>query len=191
MDETTPDTGLSRRDMLRRTALVGGTVVWMAPVVQTLAAPAYAGSTAPGGPPPGNGETGAISYVVILGKCGGTYYMRKYGDTGCGDDVSVSSDDATCTSGLAKLLVEAGANLASSCPPFGAGSDLGGGTCDLTVTLGDCTLEGYLVHDGQLPNKCFYATRTQGSSASAAFDPAKFDPFPTIGVSGDVCFNKK
>ena len=34
--------GLSRRDMLRRSALVGGTVVWMAPAVQTLASPAFA-----------------------------------------------------------------------------------------------------------------------------------------------------
>jgi hypothetical protein len=43
-------TGLSRRDILRRSALVGGTLVWAAPTVQALAVPAYAGSepTPPG-----------------------------------------------------------------------------------------------------------------------------------------------
>jgi hypothetical protein len=34
--------GISRRDLLRRGALVGGTLLWAAPVIQSLAAPAYA-----------------------------------------------------------------------------------------------------------------------------------------------------
>jgi len=34
--------GISRRSMLKRSALVGGTLVWAAPAVQTLATPAYA-----------------------------------------------------------------------------------------------------------------------------------------------------
>lgn len=42
-NDITPEAeGLSRRDMLKRSALVGGTVVWMAPAVQTLATPAFA-----------------------------------------------------------------------------------------------------------------------------------------------------
>lgn len=52
MNDTTPDTdsgGMSRRDMLRRSALVGGAVVWMAPAVQTLAAPAFAAGSLVGG----------------------------------------------------------------------------------------------------------------------------------------------
>lgn len=35
-------TDVSRRDMLRRSALVGGALVWTAPAVQTLASPAFA-----------------------------------------------------------------------------------------------------------------------------------------------------
>lgn len=46
LDDTTA--APSRRDVLRRSALVGGSVVWMAPAVQTLATPAFA----LGGSPP-------------------------------------------------------------------------------------------------------------------------------------------
>jgi hypothetical protein len=34
--------GLSRREMLRRAGIVGGTLLWAAPAIQTLAPPAYA-----------------------------------------------------------------------------------------------------------------------------------------------------
>jgi hypothetical protein len=48
-ETVTESGGLSRRDVLRRSALVGGTMVWMAPAVQTLATPAFAdGSPVPG-----------------------------------------------------------------------------------------------------------------------------------------------
>ena len=52
-DDDTPTTetpGVSRRDMLRRSALVGGALVWTAPTVQSLASPAFAvgGSDTPG-----------------------------------------------------------------------------------------------------------------------------------------------
>ena len=39
IDETP---GFSRRDMLRKTAIVGGALVWTAPAVQSLAGPAFA-----------------------------------------------------------------------------------------------------------------------------------------------------
>jgi hypothetical protein len=34
--------GLSRREMLRRAGILGGTLLWVAPAVQTLTPPAYA-----------------------------------------------------------------------------------------------------------------------------------------------------
>jgi hypothetical protein len=42
--------GTSRRDVLKRGALVGGALIWTAPAVQTLASPAFAavGSDVPG-----------------------------------------------------------------------------------------------------------------------------------------------
>jgi hypothetical protein len=36
------EAGISRRDLLRRAAIVGGSVVWMAPAIQTLTPRAYA-----------------------------------------------------------------------------------------------------------------------------------------------------
>jgi hypothetical protein len=40
----TEDRGITRRDALRRGAVIGGTLIWAAPAVQTLARPAFAGS---------------------------------------------------------------------------------------------------------------------------------------------------
>src|SRR4051812_1710814 len=45
-----PSDGMNRRDVLKRGAMVGGALVWTAPVVQSLAGPAMAsavGSQAP------------------------------------------------------------------------------------------------------------------------------------------------
>jgi len=39
--------GLDRREFLRRSAIVGGTVAWMTPVIQSLAPPAFAHSVSP------------------------------------------------------------------------------------------------------------------------------------------------
>ena len=36
------DLGISRRDLLRRGAIVGGTVLWVTPVIQSMRTPAYA-----------------------------------------------------------------------------------------------------------------------------------------------------
>lgn len=40
--EARPQTGITRRDLLRRGALVGGTLIWATPVLQSLTPPAYA-----------------------------------------------------------------------------------------------------------------------------------------------------
>lgn len=40
--------GMDRRDLLKRGAVVGGALVWTAPLVQTIASPAFA-ATSPGG----------------------------------------------------------------------------------------------------------------------------------------------
>ena len=39
--------GFTRRDMLKRSAVVGGTLVWAAPAVQTFARPAFAQQASP------------------------------------------------------------------------------------------------------------------------------------------------
>lgn len=44
MDEN-ETTGLGRRDLLKRGAVVGGALVWATPVVQSMATPAFAASS--------------------------------------------------------------------------------------------------------------------------------------------------
>ena len=39
--------GLTRRDLLRRGAVVGGTLLWVAPVIQSITPPAFAQQTSP------------------------------------------------------------------------------------------------------------------------------------------------
>lgn len=39
--------GIHRRDFIKRAGIVAGTVAWMAPVIQSLAPPAYAHATSP------------------------------------------------------------------------------------------------------------------------------------------------
>lgn len=48
-DDGDPSVGLGRRDFIRRSAVVGGTLLWAAPTVQSLARPAF-GQTAAGTP---------------------------------------------------------------------------------------------------------------------------------------------
>lgn len=66
------DEGTVSRRALLRTAAVSGTLVWAAPVVQTLAPAAQAAGT----PPPGLGT--GLSYVTVLLKSGSTFYRIKY-----------------------------------------------------------------------------------------------------------------
>jgi hypothetical protein len=54
-DESTPQTGLSRRDLLRRGAVVGGTLVWAVPAMEVLSlTSAHATSPSGGGGGPQN-----------------------------------------------------------------------------------------------------------------------------------------
>lgn len=43
-DDVSPNLGISRRQLIKRSAVVGGTVVWAAPVIQSLTSPASAAS---------------------------------------------------------------------------------------------------------------------------------------------------
>jgi hypothetical protein len=60
--------GISRRTLLRRGAVVGGSLVWTVPVVHTLAAPSAAAGTPLDG----------ISFVAVVLNCDGVYYRMKW-----------------------------------------------------------------------------------------------------------------
>ena len=87
----TRESGISRRELLRRGAIVGGTMVWAVPVLQSLTPPAYAqGSprpcgccycwngdkqnpTGPGGPGSPGGDlvtdNGCLGFLSSPGQC--------------------------------------------------------------------------------------------------------------------------
>ena len=47
--EVIPELGISRRNLLKRGAIAGGTLLWVAPVIKSLTPPAFAGETSPNG----------------------------------------------------------------------------------------------------------------------------------------------
>jgi hypothetical protein len=75
--------GLSRRDALRKGAVVGGAVLWAAPVVQGIGlSPA---SAQPASPRPGP-DLKAISFIVFRFRCGTQNYAVKIDAPGTGDE---------------------------------------------------------------------------------------------------------
>ena len=129
--------GVSRRSMLKKSALVGGTMVWAAPVVQSITSPAFAQGT------PEDGDTQDISFVAILLDCSGDLYRVKFNNeteglvTECGRDFSVAQCNET--------LMEGSTDVEDSCPS-GVSAVMDGR--NLVVSLGTCTIVDYVVKCG-------------------------------------------
>lgn len=160
IEDTTSSTqvgsGISRRSVMKRTALVGGAMVWTLPAVQSIAAPAFAAGSpvAPGC---------SVSYVVLFIECEGHYYLVKYKGTGssynverCGYFTSSSGDTTRDDAGLAAMLQVAGATsnkllglLNTVCP------DVAVSGTTFTLHAG-CTLQGYIIHDGSIKTEHIY-----------------------------------
>jgi len=191
--DSTEGQGLDRRQMLKRTALVGGTLVWATPVVQSIGGTAFATET--GSPGGGGGGAQALSEVTFAIKCGDTYAWGKYlnGGTGapaeCDTDLNIpesngANPDLTCEAAEDKIdgLIPAGATKGTCV----TGSVDANGTLCLTVPAG-CTLVGWTVHDGfgdGTGNHCAYWT-TAGSGGRANGDGY------TLTVNGSTyCFSK-
>lgn len=66
--------GISRRDLLKRGAALGGAVVWATPVVQTLGMGRAFANTAS----PVDGGEKDVSYVVITWTCDGNLFKVKW-----------------------------------------------------------------------------------------------------------------
>lgn len=150
--------GVSRRELLKRSAIVGGTVVWVTPVIQSFTTPAFAGSP----PPAGAGMD--ISFVALLVNCAGTAYRVKFGrdqlpggvfpavgafgPTECGPSFNVPCPNGNFSRGVTTV---GGVPLSqsSACPfspQFTATFNVTTGA--LTVNLGACTLLDYRVKCG-------------------------------------------
>lgn len=62
------DQGVTRRELLRKGAVLGGALAWSIPTVQTIRmAPAFAAAT-----------SFAISYVAVVAECNGTFHRAKW-----------------------------------------------------------------------------------------------------------------
>lgn len=80
MNEETPQgQGMSRRDLMKRGAVVGGTLMWTAPAVQMLSRPAFA--QAPGSP---GGQGDCTNLFRFLFNVNGSGTGGSF-DTGNGD----------------------------------------------------------------------------------------------------------
>jgi hypothetical protein len=79
--------GVSRRDLLRRGAIVGGTLLWVAPVVQSLNTKAYAQTQA------GSGAC-ATCYCAFIGPNG----RLRYDECNVDGITGIYASDATCAS---------------------------------------------------------------------------------------------
>ena len=130
--------GVSRRNMLKKSALVGGTMVWAAPVVQSFTAPAFAAGT-----PEIDGQ--AISYIALLLDCGGGKYRVKFEESN------------------GSFLLECGVDFETGqCPEDLPGSTVAGCPAGLTaddavlnpdgsvtIDIGSCTIDDFVVKCGQ------------------------------------------
>lgn len=86
-DTTASNIGISRRSLLKRSAVVGGTV-WAVPVIQSLSAPAFAQAVTYGG-----GRTD-LSFIALVYDCGaGPRGIKFEVPTGCTDANTTSGCD--------------------------------------------------------------------------------------------------
>ena len=99
--------GITRRDLLRRGAVLGGAVVWTTPVVQTLGMGRAFAQTA--SPVDGGGKD--VSYAVISWKCGEETLKVKW-EPGTGFSTQGSLPDCGNVGGTFAASVPAGLSVA-------------------------------------------------------------------------------
>lgn len=139
LESIDPNLGISRRDLMRKGAVLGGTVLWAAPVVQSFTTPAFAT-----GHSPAQG-VGGISYVAVLVVCGTNCFVVKY---------EPEENRTTCGGGSTGVNMPCCTNFATlctgTCPTTGTGTFTEGanGTVTYTPPAG-CTVVDYRVHCGQ------------------------------------------
>jgi hypothetical protein len=141
--------GISRRTLLRRGAVVGGSLIWTAPVVHTLAVPSAAAGTPLDG----------ISYVAVLLECNGQLYQLKWEVNG----TLIGPDTGSFSRSLTNQPVQEGA-------PTGASASLEGET--VVVSAPNCTLVKFEVKHGP----CFVGPGTAGMPVVNTPGPWHFSP---------------
>ena len=142
--------GLTRRELLRKGAILGGALAWSIPTIQTIGmSPALAAPT-----------SFAISYVAFVLQCGDEYFRAKY-EVGGGwstGDQALPCENNTFREWPSTFTYTDGP------PPGGLANPSGSGS--LTFNFGDCTVVWSLNKCGQV---CIETNGDQGSTPT--FDP--------------------
>jgi len=149
--------GISRRTLLRRGAVVGGSLVWTIPVVHTLAAPSAAAGTPLDG----------ISFVAVIVKCGDAHYRMKWGVEN-GTLVGPESGSAFNIPGGPQLTDYS--NIQSGAAP-GANAGFVGEAVQIGAST-DCVLINYVMKHGP----CNVTPSTGGMTPSGGHGPWTFNP---------------
>lgn len=163
-DQRPERSGISRRSLLGRGAIVGGTA-WAAPVIHSLSAPAFAQGLMYGG-----GRTD-LSYIALVYDCGS-------GPRGLKIDVPSGCQDADTTSGCDLLTGCDGVGATPSCGDFFRGTP--SGSCD-DLTSGTVDANGNVTI--VLRNGC-RVTRVAGKCGSGT-SACRQTPSSSISVGGN------
>jgi hypothetical protein len=159
-DSVDASLGISRRTLLRRGALVGGTLVWTAPVVQTIAAPSAAAGTPLDG----------ISYVAVVLSCDGDHYRMKW-DVESGGVLVMASGTTFATPGADDML---GYPNLQSGPAPGASAGLVGEVLRVSASA-NCVLVDYAIKHGGGS----VGPGTPGQPVTGSTGPWDFNPLPS------------
>ena len=118
------ESGMTRRDMLRRGAIVGGTLLWVAPAIQSMAPRAFAQTD---GELPGSVPQCAACYCWNGNKQSPTSNRGFDGDFGSGDGLNGVSD---CQAYCAHTGIYSGVGDGASGGPYTGSEFCSGTTCD-------------------------------------------------------------
>jgi hypothetical protein len=144
------ETGVSRRTMLRKSALVGGAAL-AAPLVVSIVTPAYGASAS---------NPTSLSYVAMSFTCGTTAYRMKIGGDGsvqCGSTFNTPGD-GDCT-----LSVPGGTTLSEDCLA-GVSISQNVQTGKITITFpASCKIRDYIV---KCANNCQVSDPVPSSGVS-------------------------
>jgi hypothetical protein len=177
VDDVMGRAGLSRRDMLKRSAVVGGTMVWAVPMMATVAEARPTGSQPP--PPPNEGAT--YSEVVAIVTCAAATYRVKYSPQGDSPGAITPSDcGPTWTLGKGKNEGSApcddfhkGTGV-TVCPPSLLAQATLGSDGSVSILAGSgCAITSYAWHNGQC---CFEVNSISEPSQFFPGDPPNGSP---------------
>jgi hypothetical protein len=122
------ESGMTRRDMLRRGAIVGGTLLWVAPAIQSMAPRAFAQTD---GELPGSVPQCAACYCWNGNKQSPTSNRGFDGDLGSGSGLDSISD---CQNFCAHTGAYAGGGGAPG-GPYAGSEFCSGTTCDTNTQV--------------------------------------------------------